>query len=149
MGHLIASSIARARGDNSTALRHADNAFAINPDSEEVLLHLSAVLGDQRELNRLATQIRPAVESRRYSARLDWNYSQTLHQLGLRDEAAGVLRRALSEKTHPMNSSRWQSQRSKHGGECSPVAGYRSNSIKDQTSRVLFSSPSKMETEES
>jgi tetratricopeptide (TPR) repeat protein len=101
MGHLIASSIARARGDNSTALRHADNAFAINPDSEEVLLHLSAVLGDQRELNRLATQIRPAVESRRYSARLDWNYSQTLHQLGLRDEAAGVLRRALSEKNAP------------------------------------------------
>lgn len=101
MGHLIASSIARARGDNSAALRHADDAFALAPEKEEVLLHLSAVLGDQRELNRLATQIRPAVESRKYSARLDWNYSQTLHQLGLRDEAAGVLRRALAETNAP------------------------------------------------
>ncbi len=101
MGHLIASSIARARGDGKSALRHADAALALAPESEEVLLHLSAVLGDQRELNRLATQIRPAVESRRYSARLDWNYAQTLHQLGMRDEASGVLRRALATENCP------------------------------------------------
>jgi tetratricopeptide (TPR) repeat protein len=101
MGHLIASSIARARGDTAAALRHADNAFALQPEAEEVLLHLSAVLGEAKELNRLATQIRPAVESRRFSARLDWNYAQTLHSLGLRDEAAGVLRRGLTSEGAP------------------------------------------------
>ncbi|MEY5027456.1 MAG: hypothetical protein RLZZ244_2984 [Verrucomicrobiota bacterium] len=101
MGHLIASSIARARGDSAAALRRADEAFALAPQSEEVLLHLSAVLGEAKELNRLATQIRPAVESRKYSARLDWNYAQTLYSLGLRDEACGVLRRALSAENAP------------------------------------------------
>jgi tetratricopeptide (TPR) repeat protein len=101
MGHLIASSIARSRGDGKSALRHADEAYAVAPDAEEVLLHLSAVLGEQKELNRLATQIRPAVESRSYSARLDWNYAQTLHQLGMRDEASGVLRRALAAENCP------------------------------------------------
>jgi len=101
MGHLIASSIARARGDAEAALRHADKSFAIAPESEEVLLHLAAVLGEAKELNRLATQIRPAVESRRYSARLDWNYAQTLYSLGLRDEASGVLRRGLSSPDAP------------------------------------------------
>jgi len=96
MGLLIASSIARARGDSATALRHADAAFAIAPQREEVLLHLSAVLGEARELGRLATQIRPAIESRQYSVRLDWNFAQTLFQHGFKDEASGVLRRALS-----------------------------------------------------
>ena len=101
MGHLIASSIARTRGDWKSALLHADAAYAVHPEAEEVLLHLSAVLGEGKELNRLTTQIRPAVESRRYSARLDWNYAQTLHQLGMRDEAAGVLRRALATENCP------------------------------------------------
>lgn len=101
MGHLLASSMARGREDAARALLHADNAFAIAPESEEVLLHLSAVLGESKELNRLSNQIRPAVESRRFSARLDWNYAQTLYTLGLRDEAAGVLRRALSTAGAP------------------------------------------------
>jgi tetratricopeptide (TPR) repeat protein len=98
MGHLIASSVARKRGDVAAALRHAERAYGLNADSEEVLLHYSAVLGESRELTKLTTVIRPAVESRKYSNRLDWNYAQTLHQLGLRDEAAGVLRRALSQE---------------------------------------------------
>ena len=101
MGFLIASSIARARQDAASALRHADRAFALAPEREEVLLHLSAVLGESKELTRLATQIRPAVESRKFSARLDWNYAQTLHELGLRDEACGVLRRALAAEDAP------------------------------------------------
>ncbi len=96
MGLLIASSIARTRGDAPSALRHADAAFAIAPQREEVLLHLSAVLGEAREINRLATQIRPAIESRQYSVRLDWNFAQTLFQHGFKDEASGILRRALS-----------------------------------------------------
>ncbi len=96
MGLLIASSIARTRGDAASALRHADAAFALAPQREEVLLHLSAVLGEAREINRLATQIRPAIESRQYSVRLDWNFAQTLYQQGFKDEASGILRRALS-----------------------------------------------------
>jgi tetratricopeptide (TPR) repeat protein len=101
MGFLLASSIARTRGDAATALRHADQAFGIAPQQEEVLLHLSAVLGESKELGRLTTQIRPAVESGRFSQRLDWNYAQTLYELGLRDEACGVLRRALGAQDLP------------------------------------------------
>jgi len=101
MGALIASSIARTRGDSASALRLADQALAIAPEQEEVLLHLSAVLGEAKELNRLATQIRPAIESRKYSVRLDWNFAQTLFQHGFRDEAAAVLRRALSLENAP------------------------------------------------
>lgn len=101
MGHLIASSISRTRGDTAAALRHADNALALAPEQEEVLLHLSAVLGEARELNRLTTQIRPAIESRKYSVRLDWNFAQTLFQHGFKDEAAGILRRALALENAP------------------------------------------------
>lgn len=101
MGLLIASSIARTRGDTAAALRHADQAHAIAPDREEVLLHLTAVLGEAKELGRLSTQIRPAIESRQYSARLDWNFAQTLFQHGFRDEASGVLRRAISLEGAP------------------------------------------------
>lgn len=101
MGHLIASSIARSRGDTASALRHADDAYALAPAQEEVLLHLSAVLGEARELNRLTTQIRPAIESRRYSVRLDWNFAQTLFQHGFKDEASAVLRRALALENAP------------------------------------------------
>jgi tetratricopeptide (TPR) repeat protein len=101
MGMLIASSIARTRGDTATALRHADQAHAIAPEREEVLLHLTAVLGEAKELGRLSSQIRPAVESRKYSARLDWNFAQTLYQHGFRDEASGVLRRAISLEGAP------------------------------------------------
>ena len=101
MGHLIASSVARSRGDTAAALRHADNALALAPEQEEVLLHLSAVLGEARELNRLTTQIRPAIESRKYSVRLDWNFAQTLFQHGFKDEAGGILRRALAVENAP------------------------------------------------
>ena len=101
MGFLIASSIARTRGDSAAALRLADQAFALAPEQEEVLLHLSAVLGEAKELNRLSTQIRPAIESRKYSVRLDWNFAQTLFQHGFRDEAAAVLRRALALENAP------------------------------------------------
>jgi tetratricopeptide (TPR) repeat protein len=101
MGLLIASSIARTRGDTAAALRHADGAYAIAPEREEVLLHLTAVLGEGKELGRLSSQIRSAVESGRYSARLDWNFAQTLYQHGFRDEASGVLRRALAAEGAP------------------------------------------------
>ena len=101
MGLLIASSIARTRGDTASALRHADQAFALDPTREEVLLHLTAVLGEAKELGRLSTQIRPAIESRQYSARLDWNFAQTLFQHGFRDEASGVLRRAIAVEGAP------------------------------------------------
>jgi tetratricopeptide (TPR) repeat protein len=101
MGLLIASSIARTRGDTASALRHADRAFEIAPEREEVLLHLTAVLGEAKELGRLSTQIRPAIESRKYSARLDWNFAQTLFQHGFKDEASGVLRRAVAVEGAP------------------------------------------------
>jgi hypothetical protein len=73
----------------------------LDPIREEVLLHLTAVLGEAKELGRLSTQIRPAIESRQYSSRLDWNFAQTLFQHNFRDEASGVLRRAIAVEGAP------------------------------------------------
>jgi tetratricopeptide (TPR) repeat protein len=94
MAYLLASSVARERGDTRAALRQAERAVELNPESEEVLLHYAATLGDAKELGKLASVIRPAVESGKYSKRLDWNYAQVLRELGLLKDAIAVLRKA-------------------------------------------------------
>lgn len=101
MAYLLASSLCRERGDSKGSLRWAEKALELNPDSEEVLLHYSATLGDNREFGKLASVIRPAVESGRYSKRLDWNYAQVLRQVGLTNDAVGVLRKAASSPDAP------------------------------------------------
>lgn len=101
MAYLLASSLCRERGDTTGALRWAEKAVEINPESEEVLLHYAATLGDAREFSKLASVIRPAVESGRYSKRLDWNYAQVLRQLGLTNDAVGVLRKAAASPEAP------------------------------------------------
>ncbi len=96
MAYLFASSIARERGDTPAALRQAERAFALGPEREEVLVHYAATLGDSKELGKLAQLIKPAVESGRYSKRLDWNYAQVLRELGLSNDAISVLTRAAA-----------------------------------------------------
>lgn len=96
MAYLFASSIARERGDTPAALRHAERAHALAPQQEEVLVHYAATLGDSKELAKLAQVIRPAVESGRFSKRLDWNYAQVLRELGLSTDAITVLTRAAA-----------------------------------------------------
>jgi tetratricopeptide (TPR) repeat protein len=96
MAYLLASSLCRERGDAKGALKWAEKAFETNPEAEEVLLHYTATLGDSREFQRLASVIRPIVESGKCSKRLDWNYAQVLKQLGLTNDAITVLKRASS-----------------------------------------------------
>jgi tetratricopeptide (TPR) repeat protein len=98
MAFLLASGITRERGDTARAIRWAERALEIAPESEEVLLHYATVLGEGKDVKKLATVIKPLVESGRFSKRLDWNYAQVLQQLGLRQDAIGVLRKVLTSE---------------------------------------------------
>lgn len=95
---LLASSLARDRGDIATATQRAAAAYERNSKSEEVLLHYCAMLGDAGDGETLELVIQPAVTGGRYSKRLDWNYAQALRQVGKTTLAIEVLQRArLSE----------------------------------------------------
>ncbi len=91
---LLASSVARQRGDIAAAVKHAAKAFELKPDSEEVLLQYSAMLGDAQDAVGLETAIQPAVTGGRYSKRLDWNFAQSLKQCGRTQQAIEALQRA-------------------------------------------------------
>jgi len=97
MAYVLASAVARTRGDHPAALRQAERALELNPENEDTLLHYAAALGDAKELGKLATVIRPAVESGKYTKRLDWNYAQVLNELGLTKDAVAVLRKASTD----------------------------------------------------
>ncbi len=94
MAYVMAGTIARERGDNASSLRLAERAMELNPNAEEPLLHYSSALGEAREISKLASVIKPAVESGKFSKRLDWNYAQVLQQLGLTKDAVAVLRKS-------------------------------------------------------
>lgn len=91
---LLASSIARQRGDITAATAHSAKAYERNPNSEEILLQYSAMLGDANDAATLETVIQPAVTGGRFSKRLDWNYAQSLKQCGKTQQAIEALRRA-------------------------------------------------------
>ena len=91
---LLASSVARVRDDIPAAVSHAARAYERNPDSEEVLLQYCAMLGEARDAETLELAIFPAVTGGRFSKRLDWNYAQSLRQVGKTAQAIEVLRRA-------------------------------------------------------
>lgn len=96
---VLAAGIARARGDTPSALRAIERAFALAPADEEVLAHYATILGDAKDLRKLAEVIKPAVEGAKYSKRLDWVYAQVLNQVGLLKDASEVLRRAIATST--------------------------------------------------
>jgi tetratricopeptide (TPR) repeat protein len=91
---LIASSMARDRGDIATAVQYVASAHERNPKAEEVMLQYAAMLGDAKDAGTLDIVIQPAVTSGRYSKRLDWNYAQSLRQVEKTSQAIEVLRRA-------------------------------------------------------
>ena len=91
---LLASSVARQRGDIPAAVAYAAKAFERNPNSEEILLQYSAMLGDAGDAATLDLVIQPAVSGGRFSKRLDWNYAQSLKQVGKTQQAIEALRRA-------------------------------------------------------
>lgn len=96
MAFILASDLARRRGDAQTGMKWAERAYEVNPDSEEVLLQYTGAIGETRDFTKLASVIKPRVEEGRFSKRLDWAYAQTLHQLGLVPDATAALRRAAS-----------------------------------------------------
>jgi tetratricopeptide (TPR) repeat protein len=101
MAYILASNIARKRGDAPTAVKWAEAAHTLAPESEDVLLHYTAVLGDARGFEKLVSVIKPKIESGKYSKRVDWNYAQVLQQMGLTSDAIGVLRKALAGELPP------------------------------------------------
>ena len=98
---LLASSIARQRGDIAAATAHAAKAYERNPNSEEILLQYSAMLGDANDAATIETVIQPAVSGGRFSKRLDWNFAQSLKQCGKVQQAIEALRRAQSGEAPP------------------------------------------------
>jgi predicted Zn-dependent protease len=97
MAYVLASAVARTRGDHPAALRQAERALDLNPEGEDALLHYTAALGDAKELGKLATVVRPAVESGKFSKRLDWNYAQVLNELGLTKDAVAALKKSSAD----------------------------------------------------
>lgn len=96
MAFILASALCRERGDFPRAVKRAERAVEMAPESEEALLHFTAMLGDAKEMQKLATAVKPKVESGKFSKRLDWNYAHVLRQLGLTQDAIAVLRKASS-----------------------------------------------------
>ncbi len=96
MAYVLASNIARQRGDAKLAVKWAEAAHALAPEIEEVLLHYTAALGEARSFEKLVSVIKPQVESGKFTKRLNWNYAQVLQQSGLTDDAIRVLREAIT-----------------------------------------------------
>lgn len=91
---LLASGMARDRGDKEAAVAYATRAYERNGKSEEVLLQYCAMLGDIGDAEKIELVIQPAVTGGRYGKRLDWNYAQSLRQVGKTSQAIETLRRA-------------------------------------------------------
>lgn len=96
MAFVLASNVARQRGAAKPAVKWAERAYALAPESEDVLLHYTAALGEARDFEKLVSVIKPQVESGKFSKRLNWNYAQVLQQVGLTDDAIKALREAAS-----------------------------------------------------
>ena len=96
MAYILASNIARQRGDKKLAVKWAEAATALAPQTEDALLHYTAALGEARDFEKLVSVIKPEVESGKFTKRLNWNYAQVLQQLGLTVDATRVLREAMA-----------------------------------------------------
>ena len=101
MAYILASNIARQRGDPKPAVKWAERAYALAPENEDVLLHYTAALGEARDFEKLVSVIKPQVESGKFTKRLNWNYAQVLQQLALTDDAIRVLREATTGEVPP------------------------------------------------
>lgn len=94
MASLLASAVARERGDHPAVFRHTKRAMEMAPDNEEVLVNHASAIGDMKEIGLLTQLIKPAVESGKYSKRLDWAYAHVLRQLHMTADAVAVVRQA-------------------------------------------------------
>jgi tetratricopeptide (TPR) repeat protein len=101
MPFLVASAMARDRGDLGIAVRYAERAYDFAPEQEEVLLQLCALLGQSKDAVRLVEVIEPRIASGEFSRRLHWNYAQALKSTGRVNEAVNVLIGAASAEGAP------------------------------------------------
>lgn len=98
---LLASDCANGRGDYPTALDYAAQAFALEPEREEVLLQYCAMISATKDEARLRRDIEPALQSGNYTKRLDWNFAHALKALGHVQEACNALITAASAEGTP------------------------------------------------
>jgi len=98
---LLASSSARDRREPALAAEYAAKAFQIAPEREDVILHYCATLGDAKDAVSLFRDIEPAIETGKFSKRLDWNFAHALKQMGRVNEAVNVLVQAGSGENVP------------------------------------------------
>jgi len=101
MAYILASNLARKRGHVNPVVKWAEKAYHLAPETEDVVLHYTAALGEARDFQKLVSVIKPLVESGKFSKRLHWNYAQVLQQSGLTDDAIRVLREAASGDVPP------------------------------------------------
>ncbi len=101
MAYILASNVSRQRGDTKRAVKWAEQAYALAPETEEVLLHYTAALGEAKDFEKLVSVIKPQVESGKFTKRINWNYAQVLQQAGLTDDAIRVLREAAAANDVP------------------------------------------------
>ena len=97
MAHLLASAVARVRADVPAVFRHTKRALELAPEQEEVLVNYASAIGDMKEIKLLAEVIKPAVESGKYSKRLDWAYAHVLRQLNMTKDAVTALQAAAKD----------------------------------------------------
>ena len=96
LGFVLASTLCEERGDFARGLKWAERAVEAAPEVEEPLLHLVSAVGKAKDLTKLASEIKPKVDSGKFSKRLDWNYAHVLKQLGLHNDAAQALRKVAA-----------------------------------------------------
>ncbi len=96
MAFILASALCRERGDFKRAMKLAERAVDLAPDSEEALLHFTATIGDAKDIAKLAKEVKPKVISGKFSRRLVWNYAHVLRQVGLAQDALAALKKAAS-----------------------------------------------------
>ncbi len=96
LAYILAGALCRERGDLKRALRWAEAAVATAPEHEEPLLNLTSLIGEAREVAKLASDVKPKVESGKFSKRLEWGYAHALRQLGLTNDAIAALRRVAA-----------------------------------------------------
>jgi tetratricopeptide (TPR) repeat protein len=94
MAYIMASILARTRGDTRAGVQWAERAVDVAPTQEEPLLQYAMALGEARDIAGLARSVKPKVDSGQFSKRLDWHYAHVLRQLGLNRDALSAIRRA-------------------------------------------------------
>ena len=95
-GLLCASLVARQRGDERSALLHAEQAYKLNPIHSMVLIQYTSLLKDCDNNELAAAVIQPVLRQGETDALVKMQFAGALHRLGLKDEALKHVNEVLS-----------------------------------------------------